>query len=80
MNSLKLARDLKSIFFNDKTSYDYSGKMSLNRFGFAPNKGKRWQTPAEIARAMLLELGYTSPYIVPDKFKQIKDNPKRSNV
>jgi len=75
MSNLKLVRDLKSIFFNDKTLYEYSGKMSLNRFGMPPNKGKRWQTPAEIARQMLSELGYATPYDVPE-FKQTKDNPK----
>jgi hypothetical protein len=68
---IKLARNLKSIFFNDKTIFDYHGKIALNRFGIMPTNGSRWLTPAEIARQMIIELGYASPYEVPDEFKHI---------
>lgn len=64
-NHHTLRHVLKIIFFNDKTSYYYSGKMSLNRFGVAPHKSKRWETPAEIAAEMLRKMGYNQPYDVP---------------
>jgi len=67
MNKEKIAKILKSIFMNDKTEYDYFGhlqdknKRSANRFGDQPPKGKRWNTPAEIASDALKELGYNHP-------------------
>ncbi len=71
MENLELARRLKSIFFGDKIQYNYSGKGALNRFDIAPDKGKRWKTPAEIALDVIKELGYASPYDIPDEFEQI---------
>jgi len=67
--ALQIARLFKNIFMNDKTQYGYSGKESLNRFGWAPSqKGKRWKTPAEIARQAIIDLGWPGgPYDVPDE-------------
>jgi len=69
MNKEKIAKILKTIFINDKTEYDYfshlqrinNSKRSANRFGNQPPKGKRWNTPAEIASDTLKELGYNHP-------------------
>lgn len=61
----KILQGLKSIFLNDKTQYNYSGKDSLNKFGGVPQKGKRWNTPAEIAMDIIRELkvaGYKDPF------------------
>ena len=56
-----IARRLKHIWVNDKTIYDYSGKMALNRFGNDAMQGTRWLTPAEIAQDTLKEMGYNHP-------------------
>ena len=69
-NKLQLARRLKSIFFNDKTFYNYGGKDRLNRFEIPPEEGKRFLTPAEIALDMIQDLGYPSAYEVPDEGEQ----------
>ena len=61
----KILQGLKSIFLNDKTQYNYSGKDSLNRFGGICQEGKRWNTPAEIAMDMIRELrsaGHKDPF------------------
>ncbi len=48
----------ETVLSNDKTTaYTYSGKRSLNAMGEKPGMGKRWLTPAEVARAYQLELG-----------------------
>ena len=67
LKTLILARNLKAIFISDKTQYNYSGKDSLTRFGIAPEKGKRWNTPAEISSSILRDMGFSSPYEVPDE-------------
>ncbi len=95
-NKLKMARILKAIFINDKTEYEYFGhfksnnihnrsfldRHSANRFGEQPMRGKRWNTPAEIAYGMLKDLGYDHPHDVPDvegKTEEEKKVKNRSN-
>ena len=56
---LRVTREaLKDCDRNDKTDYDYHGKHALNRFGRKPDGvGKRWQTPSEIAKQALQQIG-----------------------
>jgi hypothetical protein len=77
MEKIEVARRLKSIFLNDKTLYDYHGKKSLNRFGYKPEVGRRWNTPAEIAQSLLKEMGYSHPDDVPDEPEICICDPKR---
>lgn len=52
----EIKRGLEKIIENDKTEYDYSGKISLNREGKVPGVGKRWATPRELARDLLKDM------------------------
>lgn len=45
----------KNVFKNDKSVYSYYDKASENRFGFKPEKSKRWNCPWEIAEAFVKE-------------------------
>jgi hypothetical protein len=46
----ELREALENVKKNDKTRpYEYSGKDSKNKNGEAPEAGKRWATPYEIA-------------------------------
>ena len=66
MDILTIARRLKAIYNNDKTQYDYHGRIALNRFGESPRLGSCWCTPAEIAQSTLKEMGYEHPREVPE--------------
>lgn len=48
-----LVPTLKAIMDNDKTVYSYDGDNSLNKEGLKPLKGKRFNTPHEIAKSLL---------------------------
>ena len=52
----RLAKALGMCAANDKTEYDYSGKLRRNRNGAEPEMpGERFKTPREIAADALAE-------------------------
>ena len=55
MNEKEIFELCKNVFKNDLTLYGYHGKKAENRFGFTPEKGKRWNCPWEIAEAFVKE-------------------------
>lgn len=81
-----MAHILKAIFINDKTEYDYFGHLqermkgkttkSSNRFGEEPLRGKRWNTPSEIAFDALKDLGYDHPNDVTEGKEEKKNGLK----
>jgi len=57
-----IARAMAAIWTNDKTVYGYSGKIQKNRFGVSPPKGNRWDSPAQIAMALVKTFGIEVEY------------------
>ena len=55
MNENEVFELCKKVFKNDKTSYSYYEPLAENRFGFTPEKGKRWNCPWELAEAFVKE-------------------------
>ena len=44
---------VRNVFLNDKTVYGYHGEKAKDREGEKPEKGKRWNTPSEMAETFV---------------------------
>ena len=60
MNDEEVFELCKGVFRNDKTTYQYPNncteeemEKAENRFGLKPGKGKRWNSPSEMAEAFV---------------------------